>query len=186
MPLAHSWLAQGTGLNNVLWEVYGENAAVHMMSGKAVQRAFRGHLLVNKCLNKMIVTEKVDEQPELNLLVSEAEDIYASLVKGETTMDSAKISEPLTQLATAIDKKKAGLRERSKTSQLWLNYQEMMNVSTSLFKSDRAGNWQMHLRAVPDCLPIFATAGYFNYLKSAYYYVQEIISTGMPCYSSHQ
>ena len=70
MPLAHSWLAQGTGLNNVLWEVYGENAVVHMMSKKAVQHAFRGHLLFNKCLNKMIVTEKVDEQPELNLRVS--------------------------------------------------------------------------------------------------------------------
>ena len=41
-------------------------------------------------------------------------------------MDSAKISESLTQLATAIDKKNAGLRERSKTSQLWLNYQEMI------------------------------------------------------------
>ena len=39
-------LMQGTGLQNILELVYGENAVVHMMTGKSVQRAFRGHLLV--------------------------------------------------------------------------------------------------------------------------------------------
>ena len=32
----------------------------------------------------------------------------------------------------------------------------------------------MHLRAVADCLPIFAAAGHYNYLKSTYFYVQEM------------
>ena len=32
----------------------------------------------------------------------------------------------------------------------------------------------MHLQAVADCLPIFAAAGHSNYLKSAYFYVQEM------------
>ena len=30
----------------------------------------------------------------------------------------------------------------------------------------------MYVRAVTDCLLIFAAAGYFNYLKSSYLYVQ--------------
>ena len=32
----------------------------------------------------------------------------------------------------------------------------------------------MHLSAVSDCLPIFAAAGHYNYLNSAYFYVQEM------------
>ena len=40
--------------------------------------------------------------------------------------------------------------------------------------ADRIGSWSMHLKAVTDCLSIFAAAGHFNYLKSAYYYLQEM------------
>jgi len=32
----------------------------------------------------------------------------------------------------------------------------------------------MHLRAVSDCIPIFAAAGHYNYLKSTTFYVQEM------------
>ena len=32
----------------------------------------------------------------------------------------------------------------------------------------------MHLRAVSDCIPIFAAAGHYNYLKSAYFYLQDM------------
>ena len=40
----------GSGLKEILDTLYGANAIVHMMSEKAVQRAFRGHLLVDQCL----------------------------------------------------------------------------------------------------------------------------------------
>jgi len=32
----------------------------------------------------------------------------------------------------------------------------------------------MHLRAVSDCIPIFAAAGHYNYLKSMHFYVKEM------------
>ena len=40
--------------------------------------------------------------------------------------------------------------------------------------ADRTGSWKMHLQALADCLQIFAAAGHFKYLKSAYYYLQEM------------
>ena len=43
-----------------------------------------------------------------------------------------------------------------------------------LIKADRTGSWLMHLQAVSDCLPVFAAAGHFNYLRSAHYYLQEM------------
>ena len=167
-------LMAGTGLNTILEEIYGENAVLHMMTGKSVQRAFRGHLLVNKCLNEMIISEVVKEQPGLSLVVDEAEEMYTSLVNGETTLDATATSDTLSSFADAVEKMKTQLASLSKTSQLWLNYQTMIQVAMSLIKADRTGSWQMHLRAVSDCLPIFAAAGHFNYLKTAYHYVQEM------------
>ena len=75
-------LMAGMGLKRILEEIYGENALVHMMTGKSVQRAFRGHLLVTKCLNQMIVSEVLDDHPNLGSLVDKAEDIYESSVNG--------------------------------------------------------------------------------------------------------
>ena len=50
-------LMDGTGLKDILGVVYGENSVIHMMTGKSVQRAFRGHLLVDRCLNRMLVSD---------------------------------------------------------------------------------------------------------------------------------
>ena len=55
---------EGTGLKNILEIVYGENAVVHMMTGKPVQRALRDHLLVDKCLHSQLIKEVVKDNPE--------------------------------------------------------------------------------------------------------------------------
>ena len=68
---------------------------------------------------------------------------------------------------------KYALRARSKTSLLWLNYHRILQVARSLIMAVRTGSWIMHLNTVSDCLSIYAAAGNYNYLKSAYYYVQE-------------
>lgn len=41
----------GSGLQGVLEVVYASNTVGHMLSGKAVSRAVRGHLLVDAALN---------------------------------------------------------------------------------------------------------------------------------------
>ena len=66
-----------------------------MMTGKSAQQAFRGHLLVNKCLNQMVVSEILDKHPDFGPLVNKAEDIYESLVNGESNLDSAVASDTL-------------------------------------------------------------------------------------------
>lgn len=50
----------------------------------------------------------------------------------------------------------------------------MLQTAQALIKADRTGCWQMHLRAILDCLSVFAAAGHYNYLKSAYFYLQEM------------
>jgi len=167
-------LMQGSGLKDILETVYGDNAVKHMMGGKAVQRALRGHLLVEKCLNGMLVSEMMDSDPELAGSVKSCEDMYTLLIEGKTTLETVATSETNAKLKQALDEKKLGLSDKSRTSKLWISYMNMVKCTRMLLMADRIGSWDRHLSAVAECLPIFAAAGHRNYLKSAYLYLQNM------------
>ena len=93
-------LMEGTGLSNILETVYGGNTVGHMMTGKAVQRALRGHLLVDKCLHSQLITEVSNTNPEIPTLLDQAEELYSSLLSGEMTLADAAASEVLIKLET--------------------------------------------------------------------------------------
>ena len=69
-------LMDGTGLKEIMETVYGENAVAHVMSGKAVQRAFRGHLLVDQCLTLQIVAKIMEDEPGFQDQEEELERLY--------------------------------------------------------------------------------------------------------------
>ena len=50
-------LMAATGLTQVLEVVYAENAVKHILSGKAISRAIRGHLMVHAALSTMLVAK---------------------------------------------------------------------------------------------------------------------------------
>ena len=47
----------GSGLQELLEVAYATNTVSHMMSGKAVSRAVRGHMLVDAALNTILVAD---------------------------------------------------------------------------------------------------------------------------------
>ena len=50
-------LMKGSGLEELISEVYAENSVIHVMSGKAVSRSLRGHLLVESSLKSILLEE---------------------------------------------------------------------------------------------------------------------------------
>ena len=50
-------IMSGSGIEELLECVYASNTVGHMLSGKAVQRAFRGHLLVENALNAILTAD---------------------------------------------------------------------------------------------------------------------------------
>lgn len=167
-------LMNGTGLKDILQVIYGETPVVHMLTGKAVQRAIRGHLLIDKCLSHMIVSDIAGDNPQFASLVDQSEEMYCSLLAGQTSLESVVTSDTMVKINAELNKRKTEVHAKSKTSQLWLNYQKMLAVARALIMADRTGSWLLHLGAVSDSLPIFAAAGHYNYLKSAHFYVQEM------------
>ncbi len=64
-----------------------------MMTEKAVQRALRGHLPVDKCLHSQLVTELAKDNSEIQTLLDQAEELYSSLFNIETTLRDAACAE---------------------------------------------------------------------------------------------
>ena len=60
-------LMAGSGLKECISQVYAEGSVDHMLSGKAVSRAVRGHLLVDSCLNDLATSHMLDVPvPQIN------------------------------------------------------------------------------------------------------------------------
>ena len=167
-------LMDGSGLKDIMETVYGENAVAHMMSGKAVQRAFRGHLLVDQCLTRQIVAKIMEDDPDFHEQLEELERLYTLMESGECTLESLSKSGCIRRIDQSVSNKKDELAAASKTGALWVNYQKMVGIARTLVAADRMGSWEMHLHAISACLPIFAAAGHLNYLKSARIYLQKM------------
>ena len=88
-------LMSGTGLQPVLEQVYAENTVPHMLSGKAVSRARRRHLLVACALEGL----KVSEMYEINILPSDEDEDEDGIA-----LDECPASNELLQLVTPVEK----------------------------------------------------------------------------------
>ena len=53
-------IMSGCGLQDVLEQLYASNAVTHILSGKAVERAIRGHFLIDAALNAMLISKAFD------------------------------------------------------------------------------------------------------------------------------
>ena len=96
-------LMSGTGLHSVLEQVYADKTVPHMLSGKAVSRARRGHLLVACALEGL----KVSQIYEIDLsTVDEDEDemeISKRFMENEELKELVNLSEKIVSHETDVD-----------------------------------------------------------------------------------
>eukprot|EP00112_Aurelia_sp_Birch-Aquarium-sp1_P015562 Seg3462.1 transcript_id=Seg3462.1/GoldUCD/mRNA.D3Y31 product="hypothetical protein" protein_id=Seg3462.1/GoldUCD/D3Y31 len=122
------YLMGGSGLQEALEVVYGENTVTHILNDKAYSRA---EITVEAACQEEII-----------------DDINAKLVQ---VTDSLKVS---------------------RTSRLWIQYMEMIDILRKSLKAERTGDWKLHLASVYEMLLFFAASGLNLYAKSAYLYLQ--------------
>ena len=61
----------------------------------------------------------------------------------------------------------------------------MINTVCKIAKAQRTNNWLLHLEAISECLPYFASTGHYFYVKLAYLYLKsmnELSSTNPDVY----
>ena len=69
-------MLKGSGLEESLETVYGENVVQHMMTGKAVSRALRGHFLVEAALMNMLISNFIPQELTVDDIIELEEKEY--------------------------------------------------------------------------------------------------------------
>jgi len=64
--------------------------------------------------------------------------------------------------------------QKSRTSKLWIQYIEMLDILRMFIKAERTSNWLLRLQAVSSMLSYFAASGHNAYTKSAYIYLSNM------------
>ena len=197
-------LMAGSGLRQVLEEVYASNTVGHMLSGKAISRAVRGHLLIDAALNTMLSAEVFRCKPK-QICVEEEDDTSHDL---HTTADVTDLFEDYDQMVntndfqalykatddilsetpmTSVENDQAiqafsenlqYIKEQhhtSLTAKLWMQYMDMVDLLRTFIRGERLGDWSLHLYSLYGMLPYFAAAGHNLYLKSVYIYLTKMM-----------
>lgn len=153
---------EGSGLNEILGEIYGDNAVVHMMSGKAYSKAIRDHFIVDYALNDMIIN-MIDEFD----CTEEVQDLFAKVTDGEERLSTVEETKLLESVRNSMEEQKNTLATESRTAKLWIGYQRIVSLIRKFIRADRLSILDLHVEAIQEALPI-------NYTKSAHLYCQTL------------
>ena len=199
-------LMENSGLSELLSCVYAPNTVVHMLNGKAVGRAVRGHFLVCDALSQILAEKsfpdlflntetdnsaKASEENDDGEETEVNEDSTRQRVSQESNHPNKAVMEgvlkeeynlaELKNEPLLSDMKKTYENEKlsvqeSRTGALWTQYLDMIEILKHFIAAERTGNWREHLSTLESMLPYFAAAGHNLYLKSSYVYLQQMSS----------
>ena len=101
------------------------------------------------------------------------QEMYDDLLAGKLTDGSTFLTNALTRMSTDMEAKKDSMKDL-RTAKLWLQYMDMIDIVRKFIKSERTGDWKLHLQVLQDMLPFLAASGHNLYTKSIYVYLQRL------------
>ncbi|VDI53446.1 Hypothetical predicted protein [Mytilus galloprovincialis] len=196
------YLMSGSGLMNIFETVYASTAVSHMLSGKAIARAVRGHFLLDTALTALILSNiygipvpKIEVNSEENAEgnftqtydtskvqihdtcyteeMSHATDLLDLFLKGDVCLADVNQSNSLDTIKEKIQQFRHS-RSKYKTANLWFQYMDMICILRDFIKAERTGNWTLHLESLKAMLPYFTASGHNLYAKSAWIYLNQM------------
>ena len=103
----------------------------------------------------------------------ELRDLYDSLMKGEASTEDILSAPVLDSVRDIMNVARQSMKDLH-TAQLWLQYMDTIDILRTFLRSERTGDWRMHVHALHDMLPYLAAAGHNLYTKSIYVYLQRL------------
>ena len=98
-------LMASSGLQDLLSLIYSPNAVVHMLTGKAIARAVRGHLIVDAALNALLLSRMLNVQLPVQTAVddTETDESIASVPSQEDSITDVEGDSDLDELSVLYE-----------------------------------------------------------------------------------
>jgi len=112
----------------------------------------------------------LSNNPDFN----EACTLYEKLMAGTLSVEEVCKSDVLKRIKDHLQKHAESAKISSRTSALWVQYMDMLDILRKYIRAERTGNWALHLQAIQEMLPYLAASGHNLYAKSARVYLQQM------------
>lgn len=147
------YIMNGSGIEELYSQVYAKNSVVHMLSGHAYSRSIRAAFLAQEALSHLVLENEVN-------FTTEEKEYLQSIFE---TFDASKckdLDEPLLDLIkNTLQGQFNKLKASSRTSALWIQFWNGVQIVKDYIKAEREGNLNMHLLCVSKMIPYFHAAG---------------------------
>lgn len=167
------YLMNGSGLKELLSEIYASASVDHILTGHAYARAVRAHILCSSALATFIFSSTDFTAEETEYLEQLVNDISTES-SNEGTLNNINTGHFET-IKNKFISKLENLKKNGPTSELWIQYFRMITLVKQFIAAERSGQWQLHLQCVQRMLPYFHASGHFLYAKSAHMYLQDML-----------
>jgi hypothetical protein len=177
---------EGTGFEDVLIEagVYGSTTAECIIKGKQYNRSIRAHKLLYEAMAHLrwqSAKEWLASGPDSQIDLTELDTQISSLQDALKSDDgevfrktTEEVSPSLMMIKKAIDSFREFGRRQSATFTLWDEYIHMVGILLRFIRSERDGNWKLHLNSVAEMLPFFFAYDRTNYSRWASIYLADM------------
>ncbi len=113
---------------------------------------------------------------EWNEDLDKAAALFKNLMQGDVSIEDAVTSDALQRIKEQLTTYTKSLKQSSRTSALWLQYMDMLDILRKYIRSERTGKWNLHLQAIQEMLPYVVPSGHNLHTKflRLYVYVQQM------------
>jgi len=145
--------------------IYARNAVEHILTGKAIARAVRTHLLDNASVNTHMVfkalkvpipglQDKSDDPPLgedesyiLRMVDKIARSLFDEVMNKRKSAEDVSATDVLTRIKDFLQEQRDRMKD-NRTALLWLQYLDMADILRMFIKAEQTGIWRLHLRAL--------------------------------------
>ena len=147
---------------NEEWEEEGENLHTERSGSMNVVSVFE---------NAGIHQLSEEEKNEIEVIYQETQENYEEGIK------LLQVCSAFEFVCWSLETPKDHLHQKSRTTKLWLNYMDYVNVLKQFIRAERSGDWDLHLYVLERMLNLFAATGHLNYAKCARIHLQQMRNT---------
>lgn len=167
-----------SGLEDLLIEseLYGSNTTLALLKGKSYNRGVRAHKLIMEALMRLqwqtfcmwLKREKEKHRLETVNIVKITSDLarfQAATSHNERVKAYAEWCSSLDSLQTLFCQFKNEACLQSQLFQYWNSYINMVQILLRFIRSEREGDWNLHLESVAEMMPHFFAMDRTNYSR---------------------
>ena len=171
---------KGSGAQTILVEstMFGPNVVESVFSGRNYVRSLTGMQCLKEALERLQLaaffkSNSNDYHDEITLI----QDLQKSLADKDIEKSQKFLKLLQDKSLKLIDDLNTFIQlnsSRYKTFKYWNTFLEMVTLVENLIRSDREGNWALHILTVEELLPIFAAFDATNYLRWCSLYLEDM------------